>query len=72
MNGILTYKLDILSALKDAGYNTSRLRKEKIIGEGTIQAIRNNEVVGINALDKLCTILDMEPGDLIKRKEEES
>jgi 4-hydroxy-tetrahydrodipicolinate reductase len=38
----IVYKIDVLKALKEAGYNTSRLRKDKIMGEATIQKIREN------------------------------
>ena len=30
----LVYKIDVLSALKEKGYNTSVLRKEKLLAEG--------------------------------------
>ena len=35
----MIYKLDVLSALKEAGYNTNRIRKEKLIGEAMLQKI---------------------------------
>ena len=41
----IIYKKDILAALKDAGYSTYRLRKEKLLGESTSQQLRNNELV---------------------------
>lgn len=63
---MLKYKIDVLSALKAAGYTTSRLRQEKVLGESTIQKIRNDEVVGIIAIEKICEILDLQPGDLLK------
>ena len=28
----MKYKIDIIAALKEAGYNTSRIRKENIMG----------------------------------------
>ena len=34
----VVYKIDILAALKEAGYNTNRLRKEKLLSEGVIQS----------------------------------
>ena len=34
----IRYKLDILEALKQAGYSTYRLRKEKILGERVISS----------------------------------
>ncbi len=63
---MLVYKINVLETLKEAGYNPSRLRKEKLLGENAIQSLRNNEMVGIKALEKICTILDMQPGNIIK------
>ena len=68
---MLVYKIDVLETLKEAGYNTGKLRKEKLLGENAIQALRKNEMVGIKALDKICTILDIQPGNVIKYVEEE-
>lgn len=63
---MLVYKIDVLESLKEAGYTPSRLRKEKLLGENAIQSLRNNEMVGIIALEKICRILDMQPGNIIK------
>lgn len=68
---MLVYKIDVLKTLKEAGYNTGKLRKEKLLGENAIQTLRKNEMVGIKALDKICTILDMQPGNVIKYVETE-
>ena len=62
---MLTYKADILQMLKDAGYNTSRIRKEKLLSEGALQQIREGEMVAIKTLTKLCELLNAQPGDLI-------
>lgn len=63
---MLTYKIDVLDTLKESGYNTTRLRKEKLLGENAIQSLRKNEMVGIIALEKICRLLDMQPGNIIK------
>ncbi len=63
---VFVYKFDVLEALKEAGYNTTRLRKEKLLGENAIQSLRKNEIVGIIALEKICRLLDMQPGNIIK------
>lgn len=63
---MFVYKFDVLEALKDAGYNTTRLRKEKLLGENAIQSLRNGEMIGIIALEKICKLLDMQPGNIIK------
>lgn len=63
---MLKYKIDVLSALKVAGYTTSRLRKEKVLSESTIQKIRKGEVVGIIAIERICEVLNLQPGDILK------
>lgn len=64
------YKINILDALKEKGYNTNRLRKERLLGENAIQSIRNNKMVGMSALEKICSLLDCQPGNLIEYRKE--
>lgn len=63
---MLIYKINVLETLKESGYNTTRLRKEKLLGENAIQSLRHGEMVGIIALEKICALLDMQPGNIIK------
>lgn len=63
---MLVYKFDVLESLKEAGYNTARMRREKIIGENALQKIRTGEMIGTGTLDTLCRLLDMQPGNIIK------
>ncbi|MBQ3158694.1 MAG: helix-turn-helix transcriptional regulator [Clostridia bacterium] len=60
------YKINVLSALKEKGYNTNTIRKEKIFAEATLQRIRNGEMVSWDTFDKLCTLLACQPADLIE------
>ncbi|MCQ2086608.1 MAG: helix-turn-helix domain-containing protein [Bacilli bacterium] len=62
------YKIDILEKLKEAGYNTTRLRREKLLTESAITDLRNGKVVGIISLEKICALLETQPGDLIEYK----
>ncbi len=68
---MFVYKFDVLENLKESGYNTTRLRKEKLLGENAIQSLRRGEMVGIIALEKICKLLDMQPGNIIKYVESE-
>lgn len=65
---MIEYKVDILEALKEKGYPTTRLRKEKLLPESTIQRIRKGNIVTLNTLDTVCDLLDMQPGDIIRHK----
>ena len=61
----IIYKMDILATLKVAGYNTTRLRKEKILSEGVIQSLRQNRYIALQNISKICELLDCQPGDLL-------
>ena len=63
---MIVYKIDVLESLKENGYTTTRLRREKILGENTIQYIREGKPVSAKALDTICRLLDMQPGNIIK------
>lgn len=63
---MFVYKFNVLETLKENGYNTTKLRKEKLLGENAIQSLRRGEMVGIIALEKICYLLDMQPGNIIK------
>lgn len=63
---MFVYKFDVLESLKEAGYTTTKLRKNKLLGENAIQSLRRGEMVGIIALEKICKLLDMQPGNIIK------
>ena len=63
----LVYKIDVLQALKDKGYNTNRLRKEKLLSESTIQKLRENKPINWANIAQICELLDCQPGDLLRR-----
>ena len=62
----ICYKVDLLAVLKEAGYNTNRIRKEKIMGEAMLQKIRNGQMVSWAVLETICDLLNCQPGDLIE------
>ncbi len=69
---MFVYKFDVLETLKESGYNTTKLRREKLLGENAIQSLRRGEMVGIIALEKICSLLDMQPGNIIKYVKEDN
>lgn len=62
----ITYKVDVLSVLKEHGYSTYRIRKEKIFGEATLQKFRNREPVSWDNISTLCKLLNCQPGDIME------
>ncbi len=67
---MLAYKINVLESLKESGYTTTRLRKEKLLGENAIQSLRRGEMIGMITLEKICAMLDMQPGNIIKYVED--
>ena len=62
----IRYKVDVIATLKDAGYNTNRIRKEKIMGESMLQKLRSGQMVSWATLEMICSLLKCQPGDLIE------
>jgi len=67
---MIRYRIDILAALKEKGFSTYRLRKEKIFGERVVQQLRDKEPFSWEVLSRLCLLLECQPGDLLESIEE--
>ena len=57
----------LFALLKEKGYTTYKIRQEKLIGQGTLTALKNG-TGGLDAktLARLCEVLDCQPGDLME------
>lgn len=66
----IAYKKDILAALKERGYNTNKLRKEKLLAEGVIQSLREGRPISWQNIAQICDLLECEPGDILVRVDE--
>ena len=62
----IRYKVDILAELKKHGYTSTRIREEKLIGQSYLQQLRHGELVSWKILDKICALLECQPGDLME------
>lgn len=67
----IRYKIDVLSALKEAGYSSYKLRQMKVFGERVITRLRHKESVSYDVLAKICELLKCQPGDILEYVEEE-
>lgn len=63
---MIRYKIDIIQALKDRGYNQTRIQREKILPGQTIQNIKQGKGVTMDTLNRICCMLRCQPGDLIE------
>ena len=62
----------LLRLLEEKGYTSYRIRKEKILGQATLTAIKN----GTGGLDhrsisKLCEVLNCQPGVIMEYTSDE-
>ena len=62
----LHYKIDVLSALKAAGYNTTKIRREQLLSESTLQKLRTGECIAWKNIDTICRLLECQPGDFLE------
>lgn len=67
---MLKYKIDVLAALKEAGYSSYKIRKENIFAQYTVGQLRSGTIVSLAVLDKLCSLLQCQPGDILEFEEE--
>ena len=66
----IKYKMDVLATLKEAGFSSYKIRKEKIFGESVLQQFRRGEIASWAVIDTLCTLLKCQPGDIVEHIEE--
>ena len=62
---MLVYKQNVMKMLKNAGYSSYKLERSYIFSSTELQKMRRGVVVGIKSLERLCTLLHCQPGDLI-------
>ena len=56
----------LFKRLDERGITSYLIRKNKIMGESTLQKLRKNEPVTTATLNRLCELLDCQPGDLME------
>ena len=55
-----------MEKLKEKGYSSTRLRRERLLGESYMSQIRRGDMISWAALDTVCSLLECQPGDLIE------
>lgn len=58
------YKIDVLKWLRAAGFNSGRLRREKLLGQSTLTKLRRGELLSWGETGRVCEMLHCQPGDL--------
>ena len=60
------YKIDVLKELSNRGYTSTKMRKDKIISQATLQNIRQGKGITTDTINTLCIILKCQPSDIIE------
>lgn len=63
---MIRYKTDIVELLKYSGYNFNKLRNEKLLSSSVLTALHNNKYVSLAVIDKICALLQCQPGDILE------
>lgn len=64
---MLKYRINIIAEMKKAGYSTVRIRRERIVGESTLQKMRSGDTsINLESLGVICNILQCQLSDLVE------
>lgn len=66
----MRYKFDVMDALKSAGYSSTRLRNEKLMGESYMTQLRRGDMVSWKTIETICSLLNCQPGDILEHVED--
>lgn len=67
----IKYKINVMETLKEAGYSSTRLRNEKLLGESYMTQLRRGDLVSWAAIETICRLLNCQPGDILQYVQEE-
>lgn len=57
---------NLFELMKEKGFSSYRLRKEKLISQAVLQKLRTGGNVDTRTIEKLCAMLSCQPGDIMK------
>lgn len=62
----------LFQMMQKRGLTTYKIRKENIISQSALTAIKNGKSVTTDTIAKLCKVLHCQPGDLMEYTEEDN
>lgn len=62
----LRFKVNILNELKQAGYNTTKIRNEGLLSQSTLQKLRDGGQLSWSNIEIICKLLNCQPGDILE------
>lgn len=62
----LKWRVNALNLLRENGYSTYRIRKEKIFSESSVQNLRHQRPTSWHDIETVCRLTGKQPGKLIE------
>lgn len=63
---MIKYKIDVIQALKKAGFTNKRIREENLLSQITLTRIRRGGDVNTETINRICIMLRCQPGDILE------
>ena len=67
----LKYSIDVLAALKEAGYSQHSMLDNRILGSKTLQCLRQGKPIRWVTIEKICELLNCQPSVFLEYIPEE-
>ncbi len=68
---MIYYKINVLKALKEAGYSTYVLQRKNLLPSSTTQKLyKGNTSLMMSSVNAICTLLKCQPGDILGWRED--
>lgn len=63
----IRYKMDVLEALRAAGFTSYKIRRDKLrLNQTALQKLRHGQLIAWEQLATVCALLKVQPGDLLE------
>lgn len=62
---MIHYK-DPIGKLKEKGYTTTDLRKEKVLSQSVVTYLNNDRYLNLKTIDKICQLLECKIEDIVE------
>ena len=67
---MINYNIDVIKALKDVGINTTKAKERGLFGQSVMKKFKDGDTnISLDTLNRLCFVLGMLPGEIIKYTE---
>lgn len=63
---LIKYKIDVVKALSDRGYNSYKLKQSRALSQGTLKKIKDKQNVTLDTLNAVCCMLRCQISDIIE------